>query len=346
MSDKEINGRARLSGLSEQDNRLVTVVIPVYNGEEYLARVLRPVCEARSAGDIWEIIIVDDGSTDMSAQIISQFPVDQLLRTKRKGPATARNFGTSAATGDWIWFIDSDVVIDSLSANLVTSVILELKADEVAFFGSYKDHTPAAGFFSTYENITHHWTHQNSPIIVDSFWAGCGVVQKAAFEEIGGFDAERYSRPCIEDIELGYRLTKAGSKVRVVKSLQVTHLKNWSFLNLVKTDIFSRALPWSELILEQKVSNQLNISTIEKFRAGLAVVSPIAFLLVVYLDLNWYWLLALLAVLLISNFRLFRFVQTKIGIFKTVGVFFFQQFFYIYSSLSFFCVYCKKRIIF
>lgn len=85
----------------------VSVIIPCYNAERYIAAALRSVLSQE-----WpelEVIVVDDGSTDQSATIIDEyFPVVTLLRQQNAGVAAARNRGIAHASGEWIAFIDAD----------------------------------------------------------------------------------------------------------------------------------------------------------------------------------------------------------------------------------------------
>ena len=82
---------------------------------------------------------------------------------------------------------------------------------------------------------------------------------------MNGFDAKRFPRPSIEDIELGYRLKAAGYQTLLCKNIQVKHLKSWSLIGLLKTDIFDRALPWAELILQYRfLPNDLNLSSSQR----------------------------------------------------------------------------------
>jgi hypothetical protein len=92
--------------------------------------------------------------------------------------------------------------------------------------------------------------HQNGRSDASTFWAGCGAIRRSIFEQIGGFDERRFPVPSIEDIELGYRLRRAGYRILLDKSIQGKHLKRWSFVSVVKTDVSRRALPWTRLILE------------------------------------------------------------------------------------------------
>lgn len=89
---------------------LISVIIPIYNTEQYLHACLESVC-AQTLQDI-EIICVDDGSTDGSPAILKQFAERdsriRLISQKNAGRVSARNRGIQAAAGQWIGFVDSD----------------------------------------------------------------------------------------------------------------------------------------------------------------------------------------------------------------------------------------------
>jgi glycosyltransferase involved in cell wall biosynthesis len=85
---------------------LVSVIVPVYNGEEFLADALSSI-RAQDYQPV-ETIVVDDGSTDSSAAIAERFPEVVLLRCEHGGPAAARNAGLQVARGAYIGFLDAD----------------------------------------------------------------------------------------------------------------------------------------------------------------------------------------------------------------------------------------------
>ena len=95
----------------------VSVVLPVYNVENYLKECLDSLVE-QTYKDI-EIICVDDGSSDSSLKILKEYAVIDnriiVLEQKNQGAAVARNFGLSVATGEYVSFLDSD---DVFSLNL------------------------------------------------------------------------------------------------------------------------------------------------------------------------------------------------------------------------------------
>jgi glycosyltransferase involved in cell wall biosynthesis len=85
---------------------LVTVIVPVYNGERYLAFALRSIFEQDYRP--LEIIVVDDGSVDGSADIAKSFPEIRYSHQSNQGVAVARNVGLDAAQGEFIGFLDQD----------------------------------------------------------------------------------------------------------------------------------------------------------------------------------------------------------------------------------------------
>jgi GT2 family glycosyltransferase len=171
--------------------------------------------------------------------IAKRYPVKTLALAQGPfGPGYARNRGAEAAEGEILFFVDSDVLV---KPDTLQKIAAEFEANPriSALFGSY-DETPGNGeFLSQYKNLVHHFVHQQSKEAAVTFWSGCGAIYRDVFLKMGGFDFQKYPRPSIEDIELGYRLTMAGYQISLVKEIQVTHLKRWSLAGLIKTDVFS-----------------------------------------------------------------------------------------------------------
>ncbi|HNG96268.1 MAG TPA: glycosyltransferase family A protein [Acidobacteriota bacterium] len=99
---------AELLSLPKPNPSLISVVIPVYNGELYLAEAIQSVLD--QAYQPLEIIVVDDGSTDRSVEIAAGFPHVQVVSQPKAGPGAARNTGVQTATGNWLAFLDADDV--------------------------------------------------------------------------------------------------------------------------------------------------------------------------------------------------------------------------------------------
>jgi hypothetical protein len=247
---------------------LVSVVIPAYNAARYLRKCLGNLYQSTAP---FECIVVDDGSTDDTVKVAEQFGAKVIHTGKRSGPARARNMGAKAATGDILFFIDADVCV---YPNTVQRVITNFTNDPAlaAVIGSYDEEPESQDFLSQYRNLMHCYVHQNSRQEACTFWSGCGAIRKDLFLSYAGFD-ESYDRPAIEDIELGYRLAADGHKLALDPGLLVKHLKVWSFLGVVKTDIFDRGVPWTELILRDKrMPNDLNLQLSQRVSVALVFV--------------------------------------------------------------------------
>ncbi|HVX66607.1 MAG TPA: glycosyltransferase family A protein, partial [Bryobacteraceae bacterium] len=244
----------------------ISVVIPAYNAAAYLEACLHNL--ARSTCADFECIVVDDGSTDATAEVARRRGARVISTDGRRGPAHARNLGAKAATGDILFFIDSDV---SVYPGTLARVLedFEQEPELAAVIGSYDDSPGSHDFLSEYRNLMHCYVHQTGRKRACTFWSGCGAIRRAIFLEHNGFD-ESYGRPAIEDIELGYRLSAAGLTMALDRHLLVKHHKHWSLWNVVKTDILDRGVPWTELILrDQKLPNDLNVQLSQRLSVAL-----------------------------------------------------------------------------
>jgi len=252
----------------------VSIVIPAYNAEGTIASVVSAVMQAAEAQ---HVLVVDPGSSDATAGIARGLGAEVLQLEYRAGPAQSRNIGVENAESDIILFIDSDCVPKTDVVRTVREAF-GANPELVSLTGSYDDDPPDRGFFSQYMNLRHHSTHQMANRDNATFWAGLGAVRRTAFLQVGGFDAERYPEPQIEDIELGLRLAPLG-QMQLDPDLQVKHLKRWTFRSVVETDIRCRAIPWSRLILEHgDLPNDLNLRSSQRLAGAIA---PLVLLAVV-----------------------------------------------------------------
>jgi cellulose synthase/poly-beta-1,6-N-acetylglucosamine synthase-like glycosyltransferase len=147
-----------------------------------------------------------------------------------------------------------------------------------AVIGSYDDDPAAPALVSQYRNLLHHYVHQTSRPEATTFWGGCGAVRRSALFAVGGFD-ESYAAASVEDIELGARLRAAGGVLRLDRGLQVKHVKRWTLVSVLRSDLFRRALPWARVMLrERRMPDDLNLRT--RHLVSAAVSAGLALLLV------------------------------------------------------------------
>ncbi len=312
----------------------ISVIIPVYNGGRPFRQCLQAL--QKSHYKKWECIVVDDGSTDGSREFAGELGARVVVTPHPKsGPAWARNLGAKAAHGDVLLFIDADVAVQPGTLGHVAAV-LQANPTTAAIFGSYDDTPLADNFLSQYRNLLHHYVHQQANIDASTFWSGCGAVRRSVFMEMGGFDTAVYKRPSIEDIELGYRMIQAGHHILLDKLLQVQHMKEWTAAQIIKTDIFDRAVPWTQLILKAgSVPNDLNLQTSQRLSAAAVWIGLFSLCLIPWQKGFTLPFLVALFTLLKLNVGFYTFLWHKKGtafLFKAVA---WHWLYFAYSSLVF-----------
>lgn len=282
-----------------------------------------------------EILLVSDGRPVALPDAIDTSLITPLSTGKPSGPAIARNLGAAQASGDILLFIDSDIQVPK---ELVASVQrkFEEHPEVAALFGSYDAAPSQSNFLSQYRNLLHHYVHQTGKEAAFTFWSGCGAIRRSVFREISGFDGHKYPRPSIEDIELGYRLRKAGYSIRLCKSLQVKHLKKWELGSMLKADFFYRALPWTRLLLEeQELVNDLNLKQSDRLSVVLVFLMAISVGLAVWVPLFAALFIGSLLFFLLLNKPLYRFFHRVRGWHFALRVIPWQLVFYGLSGLAF-----------
>lgn len=157
---------------------LVTVIVPVYNGERYLASALESVRGQRYTP--WEGIVVDDGSTDATPAIARGFAEFQYLAQQNRGPAAARNAGLEIARGEFVAFLDSD--------DTMTRAKLEVQVRHLV------DH-PEIGYVLGRQTIVLDGVEAPSWLVRDPIYgdldgipSASAVFRKAVLQGAGGFD--------------------------------------------------------------------------------------------------------------------------------------------------------------
>lgn len=317
--------------MSESSCRL-TIIVPMLDARSLLEASLPPLL---GLGDDVELIVVDDGSEDGSADFARAAGATVLPSGGRAlGPARARNVGVAASRGDVIVFVDADVVagegaIEGLVRHVETPGV-------VAAYGSYDDEPAERGLVSAYANLRHHHFHRAPLADSPSFWSGLGAVDRVAYLAVGGFDVERFPRPSVEDIDLGRRLRVGGERIVRDPELQGTHLKRWTARDLLRTDILRRAWPWARMMAApDHAFDDLNVAPAERLKAVLAGLALLAWIATLA-GLAPVWVpLGLWAVGALADRTLLGLFMRRGGPLLALFGFLWHQAYYLYSSVTF-----------
>ena len=311
--------------------RLV-VVIPAYNAAATLPDCLAALGRSERRPD--EIILFDDGSTDETAEIARSAGATVLSDGRpRQGPGAGRNFAAAAADAPIIVFVDADVAVHPQALGRLEAPILS--GDAVATFGSYDDTPKSRRLAALYANLRHHWVHQQGQRHAFTFWSGLGAIRSDIFRAHGGFDP-KFNEPSIEDIELGSRIIEKGGSIRLVKDAFGTHHKDWGVVQLWKTDIFRRAVPWAWIMTEGRCrANDLNISRRERAAAIWAHLIWISGLASAFAPQWWPATAAAGIAYIVLNARFFAFLFRAGGLRAGLAGVFLHWCYHVYASTTF-----------
>lgn len=232
-----------------------SIIIPAHNAAEHLDACLRSVFASRDVG--FEVIVVDDASSDATVEIARRYPCRLIALDRGIFAANARNLGARHARGEILVFIDSDELVGQQTVATFVAALRDQPGVD-AIVGSLTADTPAAGFLSRFKNFQHHFTHQNAAREGSTLDSGRMAIRRRVFEQLGGFEPA-FSGASIEDIALGYRMRRLGHRIRFDPSIQIVHLKTYTLAQLLRSDIMHRAIPWTILMLRERVfRNDLN----------------------------------------------------------------------------------------
>lgn len=210
---------------------LISVIVPVFNGERTIEDCISALLDQTLPRTGYEILVVDDGSADRTAEIVKRFPV-RYLHQPNQGPAKARNLGVENSSGDIVLFTDSDCVARRDWIELMTRPLRDENIQGVK--GAYRTRQNSltarfaqVEFEERYELLKRH-KHID---FVDSYSA---AFRKHVFLKAGGFDTS-FPKANNEDTDLSYKLTSMGCKMVFAPDAIVYHEHPdslWKYLKL------------------------------------------------------------------------------------------------------------------
>jgi mycofactocin system glycosyltransferase len=209
----------------------VSIVIPVYNRPQEISECLEALLHLDYPADRREIIVVDDGSTDQTREVVGQYPVKLITREANQGQSAARNLGVQHARGEIIAFIDSDCVAEP---EWLTELVPYFQDQRLGLVGGF-----VASYFQKtrldrYESAASPLNMGRSLVIADPsdldfYVPTCNLlVRQEAYLKVGGLDETRRFG---EDVDLCWKLRKHGYRQTYVPAGPVRHKHRSRLLN-------------------------------------------------------------------------------------------------------------------
>jgi hypothetical protein len=208
--------------------RALSVIVAVHNGASTLVRVLTAILSSNLQRDDYELIVVDDASTDGSAEIAARY-ADTVVRLsgRKSGPAYARNRGAEMAQADILAFVDADAMVQPDTLQQLLRALSDHPALD-AISAAHDETCAAQNVVSQYRNLLLRLGEKRESGSNGNLGSPCAAIRRAAFLSAGMYDEWRFETTPVEGIEFSLRLRESGREVSCSKDLQVTLLNRWT----------------------------------------------------------------------------------------------------------------------
>lgn len=290
----------------------ISVIIPNYNGFRTIGECLEAVFS--SDHENFEVIVVDDCSTDRSVEVIRRFPCSLIVLEKHSGASVARNAGARESSGEVLFFIDADCVVQKDTLSLADKTITG--REHIVFGGTYSRVPVDDNFFGTFQSVFIHYseTKREQP---DYIATHAMVIGRALFEKSGGFSED--FMPILEDVEFSHRLRRSGTTLRMNPAISVRHIFNFTMAGSLR-NAFRKTKYWTIYSLKNGDLFSDSGTASRELKSNVAAFFFIVLLVLLSaLSGNRALLQAIPLVCLVNLFLSRRFIVT---LYQTKGLFF------------------------
>lgn len=234
-------------------NKKISAIVPYHNASISIIQTLEAL--QKSSFPLFEIICVNDASTDNTINEIEAFTTGSSLNivslhptSVKRGAAAARNFGAQKAMGDYLLFVDADVIVEKYTIERMLYRLLEQPC--VAVVAQFQDYSYQPGILAhfqaymvnaMYNNLDIH----NSPCLGTQ----CVLMETSLFRNTSGFN-ETYIGATVEDFEFGYRLQTQGYKICIAPGAEIIHNHQYNTKSFIR-NYFTKSRDLATLLLHK-----------------------------------------------------------------------------------------------
>lgn len=304
---------------------MISIIVPVYNGEKSIGSCLDSILSSR-INVSFELIVVNDGSTDGTESIIRRFNC-RYFKIAKSGVAAARNIGIKYSKGDILFFFDADV---RLRKDTIEKFLLHFENDKDIFImqGRWDKKSPNRAFSSRFFLLKYAYNFESlfknkRRIETGNLETGCLAIKSKVFEDFKGFH-EGYKFSGGEEHELGMRILEK-YRIYYYPDIFVEHAFGGLFNSL--KEIYRRTINFSMLAFSAKSNgNFMNLHKVSvPLEDKISVVMVILLICAIFLlfinakiTLSLFFIVLIVYILSIKNFFIYLATEENIY-FATLG---------------------------
>jgi glycosyltransferase involved in cell wall biosynthesis len=268
---------------SHSSSETISLIIPAHNSEQTLPLCLDAI--RASTHSPLQIIVVDDASIDQTSEVARLHGAIVYRLTEHHHVNHCRNLGAEKASGDILFFLDSDVIIQPHTIQEIFDSLDSRQVDAV--IGLYSTQHRHDNTASQYKNLWIRYSYLKAGHSLDWIFGAVAAIRKEAFDRFSGFDSMLILNKG-GDLELGKRMVGSHLKIMLNPRMDVEHLKRHTIATLLRND-FERSRGFVELALRlDQLARSLRRGFVNVY-AGFAYSAVLSWLFLVSAIFGIWW---------------------------------------------------------